>query len=127
MASVITKENITEQLISLGFESVPSFMIDAYLCKIEGIQSCLDAAGYDDCDKLLIKVYAVTLMVITGYSQRIKSQSAASGASRSFDYSGNVSALWDTLERMDSKGCTSKLPIDVGERAGFFMVVDGRK
>lgn len=125
MASV-TKENIVEQLESLGYESVPSFMIDAYLCKIEGIQSCLDAAGYDECDKTLINVYAVTLMVLTAFSQRIKSQTASSGASRSFDYSGNVSALWDTLRRMDVNGCTDSLPIDVGENVGFFMVVTGR-
>lgn len=125
MASTITSEQITEQLNAIGFTSVPSFMIDAYLCKVEGIQSCLDAAGYDECDKFLIKIYAITLMVVTGYQQRIKSQSAASGASRSFDYSGDISALLDTLERMDTKGCTSGLPIDVGSRAGFFMVTKG--
>ncbi|EAB6379063.1 DUF7370 family protein [Salmonella enterica subsp. enterica serovar Altona] len=121
----ITAEQVKQQLSALGYTSVPDFMIDAYLCKIASIEPCLVGAGYDDCDMVLIQVYAVTLMVLTAYTQRIKSQSAPSGASRSFDYGDNVLNLRDALLALDTSGCTSDLPIDVGQRVGLFMVVGG--
>ncbi|EAC0655359.1 hypothetical protein ABP79_23330 [Salmonella enterica subsp. enterica] len=121
----ITAEQVKQQLSALGYTSVPDFMIDAYLCKIASIEPCLIGAGYDDCDMVLIQVYAVTLMVLTAYTQRIKSQSAPSGASRSFDYGDNVLNLRDALLALDTSGCTSGLPIDVGQRVGLFLVVGG--
>ncbi|EAW1665909.1 hypothetical protein AXM42_18420 [Salmonella enterica subsp. enterica] len=121
----ITAEQVKQQLYALGYDSVPDFMIDAYLCKLASIEPCLIGAGYDDCDMVLIQVYAVTLMVLTAYTQRIKSQSAPSGASRSFDYGDNVLNMRDALLALDTSGCTSDLPIDVGQRVGLFLVVGG--
>ncbi|HAK3593336.1 TPA: hypothetical protein H1895_003775 [Salmonella enterica] len=121
----ITAEQVKQQLSALGYTSVPDFMIDAYLCKIASIEPCLIGAGYDDCDMMLIQAYAVTLMVLTAYTQRIKSQSAPSGASRSFDYGDNVLNMRDALLALDTSGCTSDLPIDVGQRVGLFLVVGG--
>ncbi|MBF4176839.1 DUF7370 family protein [Lelliottia nimipressuralis] len=120
----ITAEQVKQQLSALGY-SIPEFMIDAYLCKLDSIQECLEASGYDECDVILIQVYAVTLMALTAYSQRIKSQSAPSGASRSFEYSGDVTSMRDALLALDTSGCTSALPIDVGCSVGFFDVVGG--
>lgn len=120
----ITAAQVKQQLSALGY-TIPDFMIDAYLCKLEGISQCLEAAGYDECDMMLIQMYAVTLMAITAYSQRIKSQSAPSGASRSFDYTGDVKTMRDTLAALDTAGCTGSLPIDVGSSVGFFDVVGG--
>ena len=120
----ITAEQVKQQLSALGY-SIPEFMIDAYLCKLDSIQECLEASGYDECDLILIQVYAVTLMALTAYSQRIKSQSAPSGASRSFEYSGDVTSMRDALLALDTSGCTSGLPIDVGSSIGFFDVVGG--
>ncbi|MEJ4044561.1 DUF7370 family protein [Erwinia sp. SLM-02] len=124
MAEQITAAQVKQQLSALGY-TVPDFMIDAYLCKLEGINACLEAAGYDDCDLILIRVYAVTLMAVTAFGQRIKSQSAPSGASRSFDYSGDIKNMRNTLVALDKTGCTSGLPIDVGSSVGFFDVVGG--
>lgn len=124
MAVQITAAQVKQQLSALGY-TVPDFMIDAYLCKLEGISECLAAAGHDDCDLTLIGVYAVTLMAVTASSQRIKSQSAPSGASRSFDYSGDIKTMRNTLAALDKTGCTSGLPIDVGNSVGFFDVVGG--
>lgn len=124
MAEQITAAQVKQQLSALGY-SVPDFMIDAYLCKLGSISMCLEAAGYDECDMMLIQMYAVTLMAITAYSQRIKSQSAPSGASRSFDYSGDVKSMRNTLAALDKSGCTALLPIDVGDSVGFFDVVGG--
>ncbi|WEE06819.1 hypothetical protein PXW05_10525 [Serratia marcescens] len=124
MAAQITAAQVKQQLSALGY-SIPDFMIDAYLCKLEGIRQCLEASGYDDCDLMLIQVYAVTLMAITAFSQRIKSQSAPSGASRSFDYSGDIKTMRNSLAALDTAGCTAGLPIDVGTSVGFFDVVGG--
>lgn len=118
----ITAAQVKQQLSALGY-TIPDFMIDAYLCKLESISQCLEAAGYDECDMMLIQMYAVTLMAITAFSQRIKSQSAPSGASRSFDYTGDVKTMRDTLTALDTAGCTGSLPIDVGSSVGFFDVV----
>lgn len=124
MAEQITAAQVKQQLSALGY-SVPDFMIDTYICKLGSISMCLEAAGYDDCDMVLIQVYAVTLMAVTAFSQRIKSQSAPSGASRSFDYSGDVKTMRNTLAALDVSGCTALLPIDVGTSVGFFDVVGG--
>lgn len=124
MAAQITAAQVKQQLSALGY-SIPDFMIDAYLCKLDGIRQCLEMSGYDDCDLMLIQVYAVTLMAITAFSQRIKSQSAPSGASRSFDYSGDIKTMRNTLAALDTAGCTSSLPLDVGTSVGFFDVVGG--
>ena len=120
----ITAEQVKQQLSALGY-TIPDFMIDAYLCKLAGIQDCLDAAGYDECDIVLIQIYAVTLMALTAYTQRIKSQGAPSGASRSFDYTGDVTNLREQLTALDTSGCTANLPIDVGSSVGLFLVVGG--
>lgn len=124
MAAQITAAQVKQQLSALGY-SIPDFMIDAYLCKLDGIRQCLEASGYDDCDLMLIQVYAVTLMAVTAFSQRIKSQSGPSGASRSFDYSGDIKTMRNTLTALDTAGCTASLPIDVGTSVGFFDVVGG--
>ncbi|MHA3501223.1 DUF7370 family protein [Yersinia enterocolitica] len=120
----ITAAQVKQQLSALGY-TIPDFMIDAYLCKLDGISQCLEAAGYDECDLMLIQMYAVTLMAITAFSQRIKSQSAPSGAGRSFDYSGDIKTMRNSLAALDTAGCTGSLPIDVGVSVGFFDVAGG--
>ncbi|CNJ80089.1 Uncharacterised protein [Yersinia intermedia] len=120
----ITAAQVKQQLSALGY-TIPDFMIDAYLCKLDGISQCLEAAGYDECDLMLIQVYAVTLMAVTAFNQRIKSQSALSGAGRSFDYSGDIKTMRNSLVALDTAGCTGSLPIDIGVSVGFFDVVGG--
>lgn len=128
MAEQITTAQVQQQLSALGY-SIPDFMVMAYLCKLESIRECLESADYDECDMMLIQVYAVTLMAITGYStgQRIKSQGAPSGASRSFEYGGDIKKLRDTLRGLDTAGCTANLPIDVSTSVGFFGVLGGKR
>ncbi|MDX6980315.1 hypothetical protein SJ256_05320 [Citrobacter freundii] len=122
----ITAAQVKQQLSALGYTTVPDFMIDAYLCKMAKIEPCLVAAGYDECDLMLIQSYAVTLMVLTAFTQRIKSQGAPSGASRSFDYGDDgITWLRDSLARLDTSGCTGELPISAGNSVGLFMVVGG--
>lgn len=120
----ITAAQVKQQLSALGY-TIPDFMIDAYICKLGCVRECLEAAGHDECDLMLIQVYAVTLMAITANTQRISSQSSPSGASRSFNYSGDIKSMRDALRALDKSGCTDVLPIDVGPSVGFFDVVGG--
>jgi hypothetical protein len=65
-------------------------------------------------------------MATSSGARRIKSQSAPSGASRSFEYGDDgVTWLRDTLSRLDTSGCTGELPISAGNGVGFFDVVGG--
>ncbi len=45
MAAQITAAQVKQQLSALGY-SIPDFMIDAYLCKLDGIRQCLEASGF---------------------------------------------------------------------------------
>lgn len=71
-------------------------------------------------------MYAAALMSASSGARKIKSQSAPSGASRSFEY-GDDSITWlrDSLAALDTSGCTGVLPITVGSSVGFFDVVGG--
>lgn len=125
MAVQITAAQIDEQLSALGYEAA-SFIIEAYLCKVNKIDACLDGAGYDDCDQLLIKIYAVVLMLASSDVRKISSQSSPSGSSQSFKYFDDGKAsLYSSLMTLDTSGCTSALPIDSGSGVLQFKVVRG--
>ena len=127
MASQLTSEQASEFLKELGY-SLPSFVVDAILCRVNGIDACLDGAGYDDCAVMLIKSYAFGLIALSSGARRIKSQSAGD-ASRSFDY-GQGSAytqLLNNLKAVDTSGCADAIipadPDNKGDR-GMFVAGD---
>lgn len=125
MADPITAADVQAFLGELGY-SIPGALLDPILCVVNKITPCLDGAGYDDCTAKLILMYAAALMATSSGSRRLKSQSAPSGASRSFDY-GTDSITWlrESLTQLDTSGCTSELPISAGNSVGFFDVVGG--
>ncbi|BBE77220.1 MULTISPECIES: DUF7370 family protein [Phytobacter] len=125
MADPITAADVHAFLGELGY-SIPGALLEPILCVVNKIIPCLDGAGYDDCTAKLILMYAAALMTTSSGARRIKSQGAPSGASRSFDY-GEDSITWlrDSLSHLDTGGCTSALPISVGNSVGFFDVVGG--
>lgn len=125
MAAPLTPEDVQAFLAELGY-SIPSSLLTPILCRVNSIIDCLDGAGYDDCSKTLIMMYAAALMSASSGARKIKSQSAPSGASRSFEY-GDDSITWlrDSLAALDTSGCTGFLPITVGSSVGFFDVVGG--
>lgn len=125
MAVKVTASEATGFLSELGF-SIPTALLTPIICRVDSIDPCLDGFGYDDCAVQLIKFYAIALMAIGSGARRIQSQSAPSGASRSFMYDGNaVTWLRDSLRALDVGGCTDSLPITAGETGGFFLVVGG--
>ncbi|MFS7308388.1 hypothetical protein [Rahnella inusitata] len=125
MAAPLTPEDVQAFLAELGY-SIPSSLLTPILCRVNSIIDCLDGADYDDCSKTLIMMYAAALMSASSGARKIKSQSAPSGASRSFEY-GDDSITWlrDSLAALDTSGCTGILPITVGSSVGFFDVVGG--
>lgn len=125
MAAPLTPEDVQAFLAELGY-SIPSSLLTPILCRVNSIIDCLGGAGYDDCTQTLIMMYAAALMSASSGARKIKSQSAPSGASRSFEY-GDDSITWlrDSLAALDTSGCTGALPITVGSSVGFFDVVGG--
>lgn len=121
----ITAEQVQAFLAELGY-TIPCTILDPILCRVNAILDCLVAAGYDPCTQQLILMYAAALMAASSGARRIKSQGAPNGASRSFDY-GEDSLTWlrESLESMDTAGCTKSLPITTGGSVGYFRVLGG--
>lgn len=125
MADPITPADVQAFLSELGY-AIPASLLTPILCQVNKIIPCMVGAGYEDCTQQLIMLYAAALMSASSGARRIKSQGAPSGASRSFDY-GEDSITWlrESLEKMDTSGCTDDLPISAGSSVGLFMVVGG--
>lgn len=125
MAAQVTPADVKSLLTELGY-TIPDALLTPILCSVSKIDECLNGAGYDDCTQTLIKLYAAALVSASSGARRIKSQSAPSGASQSFDY-GEDSTKWlrDSLAQLDTAGCTASLPISAGTNVGFFMVLGG--
>ncbi|EEJ5117658.1 hypothetical protein CG651_001199 [Salmonella enterica] len=123
--SGITADQVNAFLAELGY-SIPTALLDPILCRVNSITDCLTANGYDACTQTLILMYAAALMCASSGARRITSQGAPNGASRSFDY-GEDALTWlrESLNSLDTAGCTASLPITTGSSVGFFRVVGG--
>lgn len=125
MINPVTAADVQAFLGELGY-SIPGALLEPMLCVVNKIIPCLQAADYDECTASLILIYATALIATSSGARRIKSQSAPSGASRSFEY-GDDAVVWlrNSLAKLDTNGCTGELPIDVSGGVGFFDVVGG--
>lgn len=125
---MLTKQQAKEILDSLGI-SPPDVLIDAWLAVFYGLIECMELNGYDKALQLLILTHLITLYGISLGSKYISSQSAPSGASRSFRYNG----LHDTfksnlamIRMLDKKGCTDgSLPPDPTKKNAALLVAKG--
>ena len=107
---MITTAQAKEYLESVGIE-LPDFILQALVDQANSIQECLDA-HYSPSTALLIQCYLLGLMGLAQGDKYISSQSAPSGASRSFRYQsfgdrwkGSVSLL----RGLDTFGCATAL------------------
>lgn len=114
MAVVITVEQVREFMGS-DYADVPTSTIETYICLVNKIDSCLDS-NYpdDDCTQNAIKLNAIGHFTALGAGRVIKSQSAPSGASRSFEYMNKLEGLKMTaqgriLEMVDTASCFTNL------------------
>ncbi|HBH6866685.1 DUF7370 family protein [Serratia marcescens] len=116
---MVTKEKAKEYLDSQGI-TLPDFVLDALVDQVNSIQECLDA-NYPASTALLIQLYLLGLMGLGQGDKYISSQTAPSGASRSFRYQ-SFSDRWkgelNLLRGLDKKGCaTGLIPPDPTNKA----------
>lgn len=116
---MITTAQAKEYLASVGI-SLPDFILDALVEQANSIQECLDA-HYTPAAALLIQMYLLGLMGLGQGDKYISSESAPSGASRSYRY-GSFSDRWKSslglLRGIDKFGCaTGLIPPDPTQQA----------
>jgi len=116
---MITTAQAKEYLNSQGI-TLPDFILEALVEQANSIQACLDA-NYIPATALLIQMYLLGLMGLGQGDKYISSQSAPSGASRSFRYQ-SFSDRWKgslaLLRGLDKNGCaTDLIPPDPTQQA----------
>ena len=103
---------------------VPAFIVSAAVEKVEGAESAMIDAGYDDATQTLVQSMAVALICAAGSPRRLTNKGAPSGASRGFRYSdGDLTALRRSLADLDTAGTVSTLAGSDPTAASLFMVV----
>lgn len=106
---MVTVEQVKEYLASLGI-SLPDFLIEALVAQMGAVEECLEQ--YPPSTALLIQLYLLSLLAMAQGDKYVSSQSAPSGASRSFRYQG-FQNLWTSrlnlLNRLDTFNCTGEL------------------
>jgi len=119
---MITSTQATQYLDQALGVGVPSFLVDAAVAKVATAEAAM--AVYGAHDQILIQCMAVAIIAASGAPRRVRSQGAASGASRSFDYSDkDLSALRRSLAALDTAGTVSALVGPDPAAATLFFVV----
>ncbi|MBK5074604.1 hypothetical protein I2492_15520 [Budviciaceae bacterium CWB-B4] len=107
---MLTIEQAKEYLETVGIE-LPDFILQALVDQVNSIQDCLDE-HYPASTALLIQLYLLGLMGLGQGDKYISSQTAPSGASRSFRYQ-SFSDRWNgslsLLRGLDTYGCATEL------------------
>lgn len=127
---MLTVEQAKQYLATHGIDSVPDFILTAWVELLESIQDCLDE-HYTEAVAMLIQCYLLALMAYAQGDRYIASQHAPSGASRSFKYQGFADhwrGVLSLLRGLDIHGCaTSLIPPDPTNtaRAGLWVAKGG--
>ena len=126
---MITTEQAKEYLDTVGI-NLPDFLLAALVEQANSINDCL-SANYTPAVALLIQCYLLGLMALGQGDRYISSQTAPSGASRSFRYM-NFADRWrglaGLLRGLDTHGCTDDLIPDdptITAHAGLWVVRGG--
>ena len=126
---MITIEQAQQYLSSVGI-TVPEFMLEALLEQAEDIEECLEL-HYSPATATLIQCYLLALFALGQGDKYISSQTAPSGASRSFRYQ-SFADRWRAglalLRGLDKHGCAEHLiPEDpTGAASGAMWISGGR-
>lgn len=125
---MVTLDQAKEYLEGQGI-TIPDFLLQAFVDEANSIQDCLDA-HYPTSTALLIQLYLLALMGLGSGDKYISSQTAPSGASRSFRYqsfSDRWKASVNLLRSLDKYGCASALiPADPTASPAFAGIWIGR-
>ena len=125
---MITTDQAKEYLDSVGI-TVPDFMLTALLEQAESIEDCLDL-HYSPATATLIQCYLLALFALGQGDKYISSQTAPSGASRSFRYQSFADrwrASLALLRGLDKHGCAEHLipPDPTGAASGAMWISGG--
>lgn len=124
MAAQITLEDVKPLMAELGF-TVPDAVLQLLIEQVSAASACMDGAGYSESLQKLLLIYAAARLAALSGARKISSQSAPSGASRSFTYdSAGTDHLYKQILSWDTNGCLGGLPI-AGNSVGFFDVIGG--
>src|SRR5690606_35079092 len=107
---MVTTDQATQYLEGQGI-TLPDFVLAALVEQANSIQDCLDA-NYTPATVLLIQLYLLGLMGLAQGDKYLSSQTAPSGASRSFRYQ-SFADRWrgamSLLRGLDKHGCATGL------------------
>lgn len=106
--------------------SVPAFIVEAAVAKVATAEAKMIEAGYSDYDRVMVQCLAVTIIAAAGAPRRLASQSAPSGAGRSFkNFDNDLTALRRSLVALDKAGTVADLVGPDPAAAAFMFVVNG--
>ena len=126
---MITAEQAQQYLQGQGIE-LPDFILAALVEQANSIDACL-AENYSPATALLIQMYLLALMGLGQGTQYLASQTAPSGASRSFrhlSFAERWKGALALLRGLDKHGCADGLiPPDptATARAGLWVATGG--
>lgn len=121
---MITATQATQYMDEALGITVPSFVVDAAVASVATAEAAMTTAGYSASTQTLVQCMAVAIIAAAGDPRRIASQSAPSGASRSFKYADNaLTAMRRSLAALDSAGTVTALIGPDPARGTLFMVV----
>lgn len=127
---MLTTDEVLGYLAELGL-ALPSAMVACLVTQVNSLEQCLSGSGLSECSIRLALLQAVAILAINTGARRLKSRSAPSGASQSFDYGSlteqgkmlrnSIKALgaWDCIAPIlpkEIKG-SAALMIGMGSRA----------
>jgi len=125
----LTTTDAAAYLEEIGLE-LPATLLAAVVAKLDDLDACMDANGYSENDKTMVRYHLVGLLAIATGARRVASQSSPSGASRSYDNASLIDlhrTLVAGLRVFDPNGCaTSLVPAEPGPAAALY-VVSGRR
>jgi hypothetical protein len=105
---------------------LPGFIVDAAVGKVATAEAAMVTAGYDVFTQTLVQSMAVTIVAAAGDPRRLQSQSAPSGAGRSFKNAEKaLSALRRSLAALDTAGTVTDIVGPDPAAGSLFMVVCG--
>lgn len=103
-----TIDELRQYLAGLGLE-VPDFILEGWLEVISAMGACL-TANYPPATAKLIALYTLSLYAVAAGDRYVSSQSAPSGASRSFRFLSTAdrwNGQWALLQQIDKHGCSA--------------------
>ncbi|WP_145522529.1 DUF7370 family protein [Yersinia bercovieri] len=124
---MVTLEQAKQYLETVGI-TLPDFILQALIEQVNSIQECLDE-HYPASTALLIQLYLLGLMGLGQGDKYISSQTAQSGASRSFRYQ-SFTDRWNgslsLLRGLDKHGCAAAITPPNPNNAAFAGIWIGK-